>query len=64
MLDLPPATAARDREPALRRTLRRLTRHIDRGADASAQFTRWRLVVFVAGAAAPKSAANLSVLNP
>ena len=52
MLDLPPATAARDREPALRRTLRRLTRHIDRGADASARFTRWRLVVFVAGAAA------------
>ncbi len=37
---------------ALRRTLRRLTGLIARAVEASARFTRWRLIVFLGGAAA------------
>lgn len=50
--DVPPASTPRLREMALRRTLRRLTGLIARAVDASARFTRWRFILFVAGATA------------
>jgi hypothetical protein len=40
------------REAGLRRTLRRLTSRIDQGIESSARFTRWRLIIFLTGAAA------------
>ena len=49
--DVPPAPTASLRERALRRTLRRLSGLIDRAVATSARFTRWRLILFLAGAA-------------
>jgi hypothetical protein len=50
--DMPPAKDPPVREGALCRTLRRLAGRIDQAVTASARFTRWRLVIFFAGAAA------------
>jgi hypothetical protein len=50
--DMPPPKDPSVRESALRRTLRRLTGRIDQAVETSARFTRWRLVIFLAGAAA------------
>jgi hypothetical protein len=49
--DAPPAPTPRLREKALHRTLRRLSGLIDRAVATSARFTRWRLILFLAGAA-------------
>lgn len=50
--DVPPAKDSQLRQMALRRTLRRLTGLIDQAVKASDRFTRWRLLVFLFGAAA------------
>jgi MutS domain V len=49
---VPPNKDSSRREPALRRTLRRLTGRIDLAVEASARFTRWRLIIFLVGATA------------
>lgn len=49
---MPSAKDSSVREAALRRTLRRLADRIDQAVETSARFTRWRLVIFIAGAAA------------
>lgn len=47
----PPAAPTRPKAEALSRLLRRLNRFVDRAERTSASFTRWRLAIFLAGAA-------------
>ncbi|MFM8551675.1 MAG: MutS-related protein [Nitrospiraceae bacterium] len=56
MSDSPPPRPAQDRGHALQRLIRRADRLLARGEETSASFSRWRLAIFLIGAAASVAA--------